>query len=380
MADLDELSERFRNFARTTTRRAPLYSQLSAGIADDPEVTALLAAAPTGQQAPVLLFAAVHALLLADSVDDGVRGDDGAALAAFYSNLAEQPAEGDAYPHFRRYALGRADDVKAIVATTSTQTNEVGRCAQFVPALSLLEAEVGPMAMIDVGTSAGLNLLLPHYSYEYTPGGTVGEPSTVHLECQNRGGVPVPATMPAVVAGVGIDRSPIDVFDDAAVRWLEACVWPDQADRFQRLVAAVALAREHPADVRRGDATHDLPGVVREMAGHGHPVVVNSWVLSYFSASERLDYVAMLDALGAELDLSWLIAESPAQTPELPVPTTAPEAEHVTVLTLVRWRHGARSVQRLATTHPHGFWLQWEPNVTANVTADASDAASPPPC
>jgi hypothetical protein len=128
--------------------------------------------------------------------------------------------------------------------------------------------------------------------------------------------------------------------------------------------------------VRRGDAIHDVPGMVREMARHGHPVVVNSWVLSYFSASERLDYVAMLDALGTGLDLSWLIAESPSQTPELPVPTTAPEPEHVTVLTLVRWRHGTRSVQRLATTHPHGFWLQWE----HDITADASGGASPPPC
>lgn len=374
MADLVELAERFRNFARTTSRGAPLYSQLSAGVADDPQVTTLLTAAPAEQQAPVLLFAAVHALLLADHAT-GDPAPSSAALAAFYPNLANQPATGDPFSHFRQFALNRADEVRAIVATTSTQTNEVGRCAQFVPALALLEAEVGPLAMIDVGTSAGLNLLLPRYSYEYTPGGLVGEASTVHLVCQNRGGVPVPAAMPSIVAGVGLDRSPVDVLDDDAVRWLEACVWPDQRDRFQRLVAAIDLARAHPPDVRRGDAIADLPAVVGEIASYGHVVVVNSWVLNYFTARQRLAYVAMLDAVGAVRDLSWLIAESPAVTPELPVPTTTPEPEQATVLSLVRWRNGERSVHRLGTTHPHGIWLRWE----RSATALASVAASPPP-
>ena len=146
--------------------------------------------------------------------------------------------------------------------------------------------------------------------------------------------------------------------DDESVRWLEACVWPDQADRFARLVAAIALAREVGVDVRTGDAITDLAALVHEAATHGHPVVTNSWVLSYFTTEQRVRYVDALDALGREADLSWIIAESPAQTPGLPVPASADEQS--TVLTLVRWRHSRRTVQRLATTHPHGFWLHWE--------------------
>jgi hypothetical protein len=179
------------------------------------------------------------------------------------------------------------------------------------------------------------------------------------LHCATRGDVPVPGTMPPVIYSIGLDRSPIDVMDDDAVRWLEACVWPDQADRFDRLVAAIALARQHPPFIVQDDAVAGLEGVVRTAAAVGHPVVTNSWVLNYLPHEARLRYVAELDRLGAAAELSWVIAESPAQTPGLPVPTTQ-AAEELTVLTMVRWRQGVRHVRRLATTHPHGFWLRWE--------------------
>lgn len=350
MPALPELADRFRDFAATTAPRAPLYARLSARIADDADLLGLLQAAPEAQQIPVLLFAAVHYLMLT-SPDE--------ALVAHYPNLAESTASGDPFTDFRRVALGRAGEIEAIVSSRNTQTNEVGRCAQFVPVLALLERSQGSLAMIDVGTSAGLNLLLPCYQYEYDPGGTVGGPSTVHLHCATRGEPPVPALLPAIAAAVGLDVAPIDVRNDAAVRWLEACVWPDQLDRFQRLVAAVELAQQHPPDVRRGDAIDDLGALVAEMGARGHPVVTNSWVLNYLSPEAQQRYVDALDAIGRSRDLSWVIAESPAQTPALPVPTT-PEPEDITVLSVVTWRAGARRVHRLATTHPHGFWLHWE--------------------
>jgi hypothetical protein len=350
VAALPDIQGRFANFAASAAKRAPLYRTLSAAIAGDPEVARLLQAAPEQQQLPVLLFAAVHFLLL---------HGDGPELAAYYANLTPTTATGDPYPAFRDVTLRHAAEIEALVATSSTQTNEVGRCAQFVPALGMVTAEAGPVAHVDVGTSAGLNLLLPYYAIDYEPGGLVGGPSTVHLTCATAGPVPVPVAMPPIERSIGIDRSPIDVLDEVEVRWLEACVWPDQADRFDRLVAAIALARQHVPDVRAGDAVLDLAAVVREAADWGHPVVTNSWVLNYLPDGARQQYVAELDRLGSELDLSWIIAEAPSQTPGLPVPTTDPP-EELTVISLVRWRGGRRTVQRLATTHPHGYWLRWE--------------------
>ena len=352
MATTEELSRRFRDFGSSSTHsRAPLYSTIATAMADDTDVVRLLQAAPEPQQIPVLLFASVHHLLL---------GGQGLRLASHYPNLSAAPVDDDPVGAFREFVLGHAEELTELISTRHTQTNEVGRCAQFLPPFGLLAAEVGALAHIDVGTSAGLNLLLPHYSYEFEPGGRVGGESTVHLHCRTSGNMPLPEEMPNIVRSIGLDLMPIDVHDDEEIRWLQACVWPDQADRFARLVAAIELARSAPPDVRRGDAVADLAAIVEEAAAYGHPVVTNSWVLNYLPHETRLDYVAALDRIGAERDVSWVIAEAPGQTPGLPVPTTDPP-EEITVVTLVRWRAGKRSAQRLGTTHPHGYWFRWEP-------------------
>lgn len=351
MPELAELQLRFHHFGQTTAARAPLYSRLSSAIADDPDVIDLLTSAPETQQLPVLFFAAVHSLLLAGN---------GPELATYYPNLAATPLASDPYPTFRAFVVNHEQPLRELISTRSTQTNEVGRCASFLPALGIVADECGPLAMVDVGTSGGLNLLLDRFSYEYLPGGSVGTPSDVHLVCATRGPMPVPKGIPSIAASIGIDREPVDVTDDDAARWLEACVWPDQLDRFERLVAAIAIARSDPPDVRVGDAIEDLARTIEEAAQSGHPVVTNSWVLNYLTGEQRTRYVDTLDTVGSTRDLSWVIAESPAETPELPVLSHGTDTEHLTVLSLVTWRNGQRTARRLATTHPHGFWLHWE--------------------
>jgi hypothetical protein len=227
-----------------------------------------------------------------------------------------------------------------------------------VPFLGLVAEEVGPLALVDVGCSGGLTLLLDRYQVRYEPGGVVGATSPVVLTCGTRGDVPIPERYPPIAARIGLDRSPIDVTDPDAARWLEACVWPDQPDRFHRLHAAIALAQVDPPRVRAGDAIDDLAETIGLVAGDGHPVVLNSWVLNYLSDAQRHAYVTELDRLGAGSDLSWIYAEMPALVTGLPVPADADRAQR-TVVTLVRWRDGTRTVEHLADAHPHGFWIHW---------------------
>jgi hypothetical protein len=80
-------------------------------------------------------------------------------------------------------------------------------------------------------------------------------------------------------------------------------------------------------------------------------------VLNYLSPERQRDYVDELDRFGAGHELSWVLIESPSQTPGLPIPCE--KDEHETVLSLVRWRNGVRHIQRLATCHPHGYWMHW---------------------
>lgn len=347
--DADAVSGWFREFGNEVARLSPLYSRLSVGVAEDAALVGLLMGAPGGQRRPVMLFAAVHYLLLADR---------GAPLGAYYASIAPGGSPGDdPFPVFREYCLDHAEQVRDLVATRSVQTNEVGRCALFVPPMSIVANEIGALAHIDVGASAGLNTQLDRYAYRYEPGGDVGGPSPVTLTCGTRGPVPIVGALPPIVAAMGIDPNPIDVTDDEAVRWLEACVWPDQPDRFHRLVAAITLARDHGTDVRRGDALASIAPAVTELAEHGHPVVTTSWVMTYLDDADRSRFVATMDHLGTVVDLSWIIAEAPAQTPGLPVNASADEQR--TMLTLVRWRHGTRHVDTVAVCHPHGAWLHW---------------------
>ena len=103
----------------------------------------------------------------------------------------------------------------------------------------------------------------------YEPGGSIETGSAVRLTCGTRGAVPVPARRPTIAAAAGIDRSPIDVTDALQARWLEACVWPDQVERFERLRAAIEIAADVGVEVRQGDAVGDVAGVVAESAGLG---------------------------------------------------------------------------------------------------------------
>jgi hypothetical protein len=344
------MARRFAAFASDHEARAPLYARLARYAASHAEIAALLLQAPPTQRTPVLLFAAVHDLRLAGK---------GTELALFYPNLTTTPADGDPGPAFSRFVAEHTGELAETVATRHTQTNEIGRCALLLPALAGVADEVGPLALLDVGASAGLTLLLDRYHYVYEPGGAVGGPGAplVLLECDTRGPVPVPTRLPTVAGRLGLDPQPVDVTDSAAARWLAACVWPDQADRFARLSAALELARRDPPEIMRADALGGLAAGLDRLGPAGHPVVTTTWVLCYLPIADQGAFVAELDRLGTERDLTWVSLESPALTPGLglhPVPE-----EHRSVLHVSTWRAGRRTTDVLAVCHPHGYWMYW---------------------
>jgi hypothetical protein len=329
--------------------RSPFSASLSRQIAERPGIVSMLQSAPPEQRLPVLLLAAVHSVVLAEPDLE---------LARWYPTMTADPLDTDPFPAFERLCVEREHQIRSIVSTRFTQTNEVGRCALLLPALGLLDAEVGALSMIDVGTSAGLNLHLDHYHYRYSPGGDVGGPSPVALECGVRGAMPVPDRLPTIAGRLGIDQHPIDLADPAEARWLMACVWPDQADRFHRIERAIEIAHQHPPEIRKADAVAGLRPAVVSAADHGHPVIVNSWVLNYLTEERRTAYVDELGSIGSERDLSWVYAESPAQSLGIPFPADLAD-RHLTVLMMARWRSGVRTIDHLGVAHPHGYWLHW---------------------
>jgi hypothetical protein len=354
-AETAPLTTSFHEFAATWDSRAPLYAAIARNVARDPNIVALLLQAPETQRLPVLLFAAVHDLLLADP---------SAPLARWYPNLDADPRppdDGDFAPTFTAFVRDHEDQIIRRLATRSTQTNEVGRCGLLLPALGMLSAEVGLIGHLDVGASGGLNLLLDRYEYHYTDrDGTTTEvgSSPVVIPVMTRGNVPVPRSLPSIGRRCGIDRRPVDVTDPQEARWLEACVWPDHVERFERLAAAIELACQDPPELLAGDAVTSLASALERLGSDLHPVVTNSWVLNYLTAEQRIAYLAELDRIGATHDLSWVYAEAPVHIPELPN-SPDPSNPHLTVLSMVRWRGGNRTVDHLATCHPHGRSMHW---------------------
>jgi len=345
------LAPHFVAFAQTTRRRAPLYSRLSAGIADASLLQELYADAPAPARVPVMLFASVHHLLLADP---------DAPLARFYPNLGGG-ADGDPVPVFLEFCATHADEIRRLIATRLPQTNEVGRSALLVAGLAQLEAE--PIALLDVGASAGLNLLLDRYAYADGHGHRLGA-SDVVIECAFTGARPgasgphgVADRLPVLASRLGLDAAPVDVSDAESARWLEACVWPDQADRFERLRRAIALDAADPVEVRRGDAVDDLAATLDGL-GAGRPVVTTSWVMSYLPAQRQQEFVGALDRWGSGRDLSWVWVEAPNVVPVLPVPASL-AGDPLTTLGVTSWRDGVRTDRVLAQCHQHGYWLRW---------------------
>ena len=352
-----ELAKRFADFAQAFAMGAPLYSCFADRTAREPEILELMSQAAPMQRIPVLLFASVHYLLL-DQPDH--------PLALHYPNFHPKTKKEPSPPQtfipnpgddFVEFVLEHRSEIAVLLASRSTQTNEIARCNWFLFPFHLIEKNFGPIAHIDIGSSAGLTLLFPHLTFDLQPGGVVGDGQGLTIQCATRGTPPIPSHIPRVSWSVGIDASPLSIHGDEEVRWLEACVWPDHVDRFDRLVAAVELARQQQISVRKGEAIADVANLIAEARPHGHPVITTSWVMNYLLPDQRRSFVAELDRIGSKVDFSWVIAESPRETPELPV--SAQADEDITVISLVTWHQGQRTSERLATTHPHGSWVNW---------------------
>jgi hypothetical protein len=250
----------------------------------------------------------------------------------------------------------------------------VGRAAALLPgAAAVLGSDPAPWALVEVGPSAGLNLLLDRFSVTYTDAdgqvaGTAGPPSSpVQLRCELRGPGRPDAYEPTgpIAWRAGLDLAPIDVTDPDQRRWLTACVWPGIPERPERLAAALELAAADPPPLRTGDAATDLEDLLDEVPP-GLPIVVTAtWALAYLSSDGRRAVADAVDRAGTRRDITLLSAEAANVTPWIPPVTAQVEGTDgadgtPTVLGARRWAGGTRTDRSLAVTHPHGRWMAWQ--------------------
>jgi hypothetical protein len=229
------------------------------------------------------------------------------------------------------------------------QTNEVGRSAIFLGGfLEIAALSSLPLALREVGASAGLNLLWDRFAYQLGRGRWAGRDPVLTIATDWQGPAPRLDLQPVVADRRACDRQPIDLADPEARLRLQGYVWPDHLDRLATLRAAMTLALAMGVEVETADA---LDWTRRELARRpaGQAMVIyHSVVLQYFSAAEQAELARMLAAAGAaatpETPLAWLAYEFPSPKEELE-------------LSLTYWPGGER--RRLAVAQAHGRWVKW---------------------
>jgi hypothetical protein len=161
-----------------------------------------------------------------------------------------------------------AEFLDEFVRTQGVQTNEVQRSWVLLPcflrAAELLAVE--ELDVVELGPSAGLNLVWDRYRYSYEVGDWGPTDAPVRLSGEERSTVPAAllALAPRVGRRVGIDLAPIDVTTDEGARLLQCFVWAGQDERLERLNRAIEAVRANPPELVRGDLARELPNVLRD--------------------------------------------------------------------------------------------------------------------
>ncbi|XVV08400.1 DUF2332 domain-containing protein [Actinoplanes sp. CA-131856] len=300
------------DFAERQARGVSLtYERLARSVARDDGLLALLETVPPPKRQPNLLFGVVRLL--------GGPVHSPSAFAAFVRSH---------WPAVQRELLARA-----------TQTNELNRCALLLPILAALPQ---PLALLEVGCSAGLNLYPDRYSYAYGSHhvGTSGP----QLSCTATG-VPLPTELPTVVWRAGIDLNPLDVTNPADLAWLDALIWPEHDQRRTRLREAAAIAAADPPDLIRGDLVDHLPALAWSAPRDATLVVFHTSVLYQVPDEARRQFTSLVGSLPGH----WIAVEDPEVLvyPDLP-PVSG---RHKNVLAL--------DGKPLAWTAGHGEGMTW---------------------
>jgi len=315
--------EQYARFADEAGAESPCFVEWGRGVADDPEVLAWIDELPGLKKQPNLVFAAARW--------HGV------------------PAPGP-YVGLRSALLADDGSIRATILARSTQTNEVGRLATLLPAFALA-VPTGPVALIEVGASAGLNLFPDRWGYAWsTPSGPVTLGPEPRLDCDVSGSAPLPDALPGIAWRGGIDLNPLAVTDSDAMAWLETLVWPEQNDRRVRLARAVEVARADPPRIVAGNLLDELPTLVAEASAYGTVVVFHSAVAAYLPVPDRERMLELMLGLVTGGGCHWVSNEATGIFPPVSEAGPPPTPRRFEL---------ALDGRVVAHTHGHGRDLLW---------------------
>lgn len=321
---------------------SPVYAAISRSIGDDEALKSLCDERKPHQPPANLLFAAVHFLLLDGRTDP---------LAQFYPHLGgrEDADPEAAFPIFRDFCLRHETEIRTLIAARVTNTNEVRRSVYLMPLLHDAWREAGkPLHLVEMGPSAGLNLVLDRYGYRYhTPEGAaiqVGDTrASLVLDAEWRGRLR-DISIPPVARRIGLELNPVDLARADDRRWLKALLWPGRTERFHRLDAALALAVHNPPEIRSGSAIVTLEAAIQEAAQDTVPVVMHSVVMYQFAPELHEAFARIMERTSRQR----LVMEVSCEYDGKGFP-----------MVITRHESGVAHPSHVGEAHQHGEWLSW---------------------
>jgi hypothetical protein len=355
------MSRQFRQQARHSLPGSPLYEQLLTALADDLDRGGVTAAVVAGHEQdrpgtvlPLRLLGAVHRLVLTGALPD---------LARCYPSAGGTAPAAEAWPALEAALAARTGEVRALLERP-VQTNETGRAALLYGALMVVAARTGlPVRLLEIGASAGLNLLVDRYRYDVVLQSgsriprtlTLGDPASPLVFDRPWRGVP-PAVLRATVPIAerrGCDPNPIDPADPDGRLTLASFVWPDDLRRLGRLRAALRVAAADPPTVDRAGAATWLAHRLRVPWPGVATVVWHSVVWQYV---DRADRPVILETIGDAAARA--TAAAPLAYVRFEPRPGPPESSGVFELRASIWPH--RGVDELlATGVGHGIPARW---------------------
>jgi hypothetical protein len=241
------------------------------------------------------------------------------------------------------------------------RADDVGRCAVLHPAVAEAAHRLGADAvgLVDLGCSAGFNLVVDRVGIRYDDGQRRGDPtSPVQLSCSVVGKRPVPTrAIPEVVARIGVDRDPIDVTDADDARWVRACVPPDRRERSALVEAAIEVTAAAAPVLLRGDLVELLPEAVSRVPGRALPVVTTTWSLARLRPADRLRLVGSLEA-AAGRPVAWVPVEGVGVAPGIPTFGDRPASGH-SIIGLGMYDGASRRTEALGRCWSRGRLMSW---------------------
>lgn len=308
-AHTHSVAERYAAFARNETLpHSPVMHTWAAEVSRDSETIDLIRTLSPRERQPNLVFSAAR-FLAPELVDP-----------------QQKEPRPDEYERLRQVLHEQWSAITRITATRHTQTNEAGRIGVLLPLLARIQHDDGrPLALIELGASAGLCLHPNSWAYRYSDSDgrmlrslNAGAPAGT-LTLISKGEVRLPAAMPDIGWRVGVDLHPINPADADDATWLRALIWPGQTHRLERLDAAIADATRDPVQILPRDITS--PGLLDELLAlvptEYLPVVFHSATLAYLDTADRDAVSARLAGAVAQGRIRWVSNEGSTVVPSI---------------------------------------------------------------